>query len=90
MNEEEYMSTQQQIVLFASLVQDLPLDAFIEAAQRADAIGPIVNPSLWLASSKKLANLIHLASALRKFQAEAKRQIDEGTQNANPIENLAK
>ena len=44
MNNEEYMETQQKVVLLANMVKDLPLKEFIELADKADAVGPILRP----------------------------------------------
>jgi hypothetical protein len=84
MNEETYAETQTQIVLLAQLVRDLPLAEFITAARYSYDTGPIVDPSLWLKGSKQLANIIHLAETLRKFQVEARQQMAEAQERVTP------
>lgn len=68
MTGEQYTIVQEQIFLLGQLVRDLPLDEFIQKAQRADAIGPIINPTLWMRGNKNLQKIIDLAVALREFQ----------------------
>jgi hypothetical protein len=76
MNEEQYIQTLQQIMLLVQIVNGLPLREFIAAGRHAEDIGPIVNPTLWIKASANLAEVIHLAESLRKFQAEVERQIE--------------
>lgn len=70
MNKEEYQQTQEQIVLLANLVRQMPLKEFIEDADRAAAIGPILDPTLWRAGSKNLGTIMDLARSLREFQSK--------------------
>lgn len=76
MNEEQYIQTQSQILLLVQIVHDLPLCEFIDAGRHAMNIGPIVDPTLWIKASANLADVVHLAESLRKFQAEIERQIE--------------
>lgn len=41
-SEADYVTTQNVLVMLASIVKDLNLDGFIEAIHTAEAIGPIV------------------------------------------------
>lgn len=79
MNEELYIQTQQQIMFLAQIVNELPLREFIAAGRRSEAIGPIVDPTLWIKASANLADVIRLAEALGKFQAEIERQVEKVT-----------
>lgn len=74
MNEETYVATQAQIVLIAKLIAGLPLVEFLYVAQRAQVIGPMVDPTLYRQASGKLDDVIRLANTLRKVQMEIERQ----------------
>jgi hypothetical protein len=77
MDKEEYLETQQKVVLFANMVKDLPLKEFIELADRADAIGPIMDPTLWRNGHENLDIIRRLAGKLRSFQVEAVNVLEE-------------
>ena len=68
MNEEEYLQTQNQIMLVAGLVAELPLCEFIVAAEEADVVGPLVDPTLWIKAKDNLGTLLDITRALRNFQ----------------------
>ncbi len=68
MDNEQYLETQQQIIMLANLVKAMPLKEFTEAADKADAIGPFVDPTLWRAGEWNLRAIRELAHGLRTFQ----------------------
>ena len=72
MEEENYRNTQTQILLMAQLVKDLPLTDFIRAIDKADALGPLLDPTLWMRSQKTMRNIKRIAMSLSSFQADAK------------------
>lgn len=82
LDEAIYRATQQQIMAFAGLVHDLPLEEFIETANHAQAIGPILDPTLWMKGTKKLDEVLRLANALRTFQIEVERQLGQALKEA--------
>lgn len=47
MTDPEYLYTQNQVLLLASLAATLDLDTFIARIERAHAVGPIVDPTLY-------------------------------------------
>ena len=73
MTNEEYLKVQEQIVLLSNLVKAMPLKEFIEAADRADTIGPFVDPTLWRDAQKNLAVIMELARGLMTFQEKVQR-----------------
>ena len=68
MNKEQYAQTQHTILTLAEIVRDLPLSEFLQAIRRADAIGPIVDPSLWIKGQEKMHEIERMAEGLRRFQ----------------------
>jgi len=68
MNEGEYLQTQNQIMTVAGLVAEMPLCEFIAAAEKADVVGPIVDPTLWIKAEDNLGTLLDIARSLRNFQ----------------------
>lgn len=78
MDNSQYAATQTQIMLIAKIVKDMPLDEFIEAGEKADGIGPILDPTLWRIGHENLERIIQLARKLKVFQNEIKFQIDYG------------
>ncbi len=65
---EEYLQTQQSILLIAAVVSSLPLNEFISQADRADTIAPLLDPTLWQKAHTNLEALLRLARALEAFQ----------------------
>lgn len=75
MDRVEYGETAAKIVWCALFVQDLDLDGFLAAISRADTVGPIVDPSLWMEGHRQMNLMERLASGLRAFQVVA-REVD--------------
>lgn len=75
--EEEYLATQIQLCRLAGLARTLPLDRFLAAIERSEAIAPITNPSLWIAANRNLDKVKQLATALLRFQATANKLAGE-------------
>lgn len=65
---DKYIETQQQLLLLAGIVRDMPLAEFIAAAERANAFGPVTDPSLWKAGQQNLEVIKKMAQGLRAFQ----------------------
>lgn len=81
MNEVEYQHTQDSILMIARLVQDLPLNEFVAAIDRAHGVAPIVDPTLYrtalyehdgdgLTGIEKMDWLQKLARDLAKFKGD--------------------
>ena len=68
MTSEEYATTQDQLMLLGNLVNTLDLAAFIEKAQHADTLGPMLDPTLWMKGGKNLSLVIDVARAAHRFQ----------------------
>lgn len=73
MSDAEYKMIQDQLVLFASMSKDLDLDGFIQKAEKADTVGPFIDPTLWTKANGKLRAIIDMAKALKTFQQTVKR-----------------
>jgi len=72
MDNAEYLQVQSGIAFVVGLVRDMPIAEFIEAADKADAIGPFVDPTLWRAGHERLQSLKELGQELKRFQDKAK------------------
>ena len=70
MNNEEYLMVQNKILTVTALVQRIPLDEFIQAAEKADTVGPFVDPTLWREGHANLEWILKVARVLREFQAK--------------------
>lgn len=68
MTDEEYAETQQNIIMLAAIVRDLELSEFIRRIGHAEAVGPILDPSLWIRASTDMDHIKELAQGLRQFQ----------------------
>ncbi len=77
-DEEQYITTQHQLGTFATLVLSLPLEGFIEVAERASTVGPFLDPTLYRQAGDNLTNITDLARALLTFKNEVIRQMGEG------------
>jgi len=80
MDKAEYILTQNMILGMAKQVQILRLDDFLAAIGKADALGPVIDPSLWQAGEKNMHDIGRLAEALRGFQVAVNGLRQEATQ----------
>ncbi|MHB8928921.1 MAG: hypothetical protein ACYC9Q_14985 [Bacillota bacterium] len=71
MTDEEYLQTQQQIELLAILTLQLDLDGFLERIRHAEAVVPIVDPSIWMKGGSALQKVKDLAEGLKQFKKAA-------------------
>ncbi len=77
MLKEQYAAVQGQLLAIVSIVAEMPLQEFIAAGERAQSIGPFIDPTLWQKGTKQLDGVMRLAIALRVFQMEMERQMVE-------------
>jgi hypothetical protein len=76
-SKELYAEIQAQLLLIVGVVAEMPLQEFIVAGERAQSIGPYIDPTLWRQSHKKLDAVMELAISLRVFQMVIERQMEE-------------
>jgi hypothetical protein len=77
MDKEIYLQTQQTVLTMASIVKDLPLVDFLNAIEHADALGPAIDPTLWMQGHRKMYAVRDLASSLLTFQSAVTNLLDE-------------
>ena len=70
MDKETYAATQQILLDIARKVVLLQLDDFLAAIERADTLGPILDPTLYRAGVGSMMKIERIASACRAFQRE--------------------
>jgi len=68
MDEADFHIVTQQLLMMGNLVKDLKLAEYIEAINKSDATGPILDPTLWRKGHQKTAILRKMAEGLLKFQ----------------------
>lgn len=79
MLKDQYAAVQGQLLAIVSIVAEMPLQEFIAAGERAQSIGPVIDPTLWRQGHRQLEGVMRLAIALRVFQMEMERQMAEAT-----------
>lgn len=77
MKQAAYEMTQEQLVILAQLINPLPLVEFLDAIDRAETLGPILDPTLFHKAGRRLEQVKALAHAARTFQIEVHRQMAE-------------
>jgi len=78
MTNEDYKLTQEQIMMLGKLVQSLKLKEFIETINVAEAVAPIMDPTMYREAGNNLGSIKNMACSLRRFQVTV-----EGIKNAN-------
>ena len=61
MDNEEYLLCQTQVITFAQLILNIPLEEFLEKADRAETLGPIIDPTLWREANIPFSKIVELA-----------------------------
>ena len=69
----DYTAAQTQIIVLAKVVRQIPLDEFLAAGAKAEALGPMLEPTLYKERIEGLVLIQRLAKALVPFKEEADR-----------------
>lgn len=78
MDDEQYELTQNGLMMLARLVNEIDLGGFLERISQAEALAPIIDPTLYMQAGPRLEKIKRLAQALLPFQQEIRRQLEEG------------
>lgn len=68
MTKEEYLEVQQRVLLLTEMIKHIPLKDFIFAAEHAEHVGPILDPTLYRAAAGSLATIKRRAEDLLAVQ----------------------
>jgi hypothetical protein len=82
MDERQYYETQSTLIVLAQIVDGLDLAGFLQCIERAETVGPVADPTLYVRAMGKLGDVKRLAEAAKTFQDEVKRQMGEGDAQA--------
>jgi hypothetical protein len=66
--EAEYLATQHMLMNLAAVVRTLPLDRFINAINKAETTGPVLDPTLFRAAGRKMDEIKEMARGALAFQ----------------------
>ena len=79
MNNDEYLATQEQVLLHAKLLLDVPLEGFLTRISSAEAVAPFMDPTLYrdVLFSGNLDMIRDVAGALREAQKKIQVVKDE-------------
>lgn len=69
---EEIHATQTKVGLIAQVVITLPLQEMAEEIERADVLGPILDPTAWMDSEHAMREWKQLITPLIEFQRVAR------------------
>lgn len=64
----EYQACQDLLLSLAGQVRLLPLGRFLRAIEKADGIGPLLDPTLWMRGNKPLMVIKKMAEGALAFQ----------------------
>jgi hypothetical protein len=71
--EEQYLTLQSQLVPLSTLILEMPLEDFLNAISRADTLGPILDPTLWMRGSKSM----HEIEEVARIFLDAKQKLEK-------------
>lgn len=75
----EYRAVMDHVLLFARLIENSELidriPAVIDAAQRADTLGPIVDPTLWMDGHGNLRRQVEILRAVLAFRDAVRKAV---------------
>lgn len=77
MKNDRYSMIQAQIILIANIAAGLDLKYFLQRIETAEAIGPTLNPTLWMQGHKGMEKVKRLAKALVPLCDEVRKQREE-------------
>ena len=71
MTDEEYQLTQVQLNMAVGIIRSLPLKDFLARLSEAEAVGPILDPTLYRETMKHAKSVHRIAAAALKLQQVA-------------------
>lgn len=80
MTNEEYTAVQEQLKLISTIMLDMDLQGCLDRQSESEAIGPLLNPTLFIAAQDRFSIVQRLTRAAFKFQQElieCKSQLDK-------------
>lgn len=75
--EEEYVQTQGQLAMFATIVAGWPLEAMLAQINACETTAPFTDPTLYMRGRAALENVKRLVESAMPLKREALRQIAE-------------
>lgn len=67
----DYEETQNQLLMLSRiLVENLNLDEFIKTINKAEAVGPVIDPTLFKKGNPNMQRIKNIALAAQRFQNE--------------------
>jgi len=69
MDKKDYINTQNTLIMIHGMLQGLDLAEFIDSINRAETIGPILDPTLYMEGHKKMGNIKKLAEKALELQS---------------------
>lgn len=82
MTSDEYSHGQAQMLLMASQIVQVDLASMLSWIDRSEAVGPILDPTLYRAACDRLQAFKELVQAGLQFQKAAKRVMEEWASGA--------
>jgi hypothetical protein len=67
MKPSDYLVVQAKLAMVVQVLRFLSLEEFLDAAQHAETVCPFMDPTLYGAAGRRLAEIIHLARAADDF-----------------------
>ena len=77
MSNEEYERTQHNIMYIGGMALVLDIAGFLERIEKAEAIGPVLDPTLYAKGAESLQYVKAMALAVAKVRDEAMKQAKE-------------
>lgn len=76
MKEEDYEETQYQLLTLSRIIVDtLKLDGFIKTINKAEAVGPVIDPTLFKKGNPNMQRIKNIALAAQRFQNEVRPEL---------------
>jgi hypothetical protein len=80
MNQETYAGIQAELLILGHVIKNMDLEGFLEAVSKAETMGPVLDPTLYIQGNEKLEQVKLLAQSAKIFQNEVLRQLEEAEQ----------
>jgi hypothetical protein len=68
MTDEQYIVTHNQIMVIAAMAREIDVDGFIARINKAETVGPIVDPTFYIQARVNLSFIHDTARAMRAFK----------------------